>query len=235
MKPLPSLFLISFLIAGQSFSQLRLPAVIASGMVLQQNDSVTLWGWGSSGQNVKVSGSWDNVIATGKVANTAKWSIKLKTPIAGGPYTITIKGDWEQVVLNDILIGEVWLCSGQSNMEWSYYNGAGFIKDELPACYNKNIRFFNIPRTTSDYPQDDIKAKWEICDSNSLKAFSAVGYYFGKKLNKDLNVPIGLINASWGGTPAEVWAPVEVVNGNEDLKQAAGKLQEFQWWSSKPG
>ncbi|MBL7740311.1 MAG: sialate O-acetylesterase [Chitinophagaceae bacterium] len=230
------LTLLTFLaLSFSSFSQLRFPAVISSGMVLQQNDSVTIWGWGSTGQQVKVTGSWNSTTMTGKVANTAKWSVKLKTPVAGGPYTISIKSDWEEVVLNDILIGEVWLCSGQSNMEWSYYNKAGFIKEELPTCYNNNIRFFHIPRTASDYPQEDVKARWQVCDSNSLKGFSAVGYYFGKKLNKDLNVPIGLINASWGGTPAEVWAPAEVVNSNTALKEAAGKLQEFAWWPSKPG
>lgn len=232
----PFLTLLTFLaFSFSSFTQLRLPAVISSDMVLQQNDSVTIWGWGSAGQQVKVSGSWNNTSVTSKVANTAKWSVKLKTPRAGGPYTITIKSDWDEIVLNDILIGEVWLCSGQSNMEWSYYNNAGFIREELPTCYNNNIRFFHIPRTTADYPQDDVKARWQVCDSNSLKAFSAVGYYFGKKLNKDLNVPVGLINASWGGTPAEVWTPAEVVNSNTVLKEAAGKLQEFAWWPSKPG
>jgi len=231
-----SLFLISLFASIQSFSQLRLPSVISSGMVLQQNDSVTLWGWGYSGQNIKVTGSWNNVTATGKIANTAKWSIKLKTPAAGGPYTISVKADWNnEIVLNDIMIGEVWLCSGQSNMEWGYYNGAGFIKQELPTCYNKNIRFFQIPRGTSDYPQEDLKASWQVCDSNSIKAFSAIGYYFGKKLQQDMNIPIGLINASWGGTPAEVWTPAEVVNDNETLKQAAAKVKEFDWWSSKPG
>jgi sialate O-acetylesterase len=228
-------FLICLFLSTQSFSQLRLPAVIASGMVLQQNDSVVIWGWGYSGQEVRVTGSWNNSISKATVANTAKWRVKLKTPAAGGPYTIRITSDGADIVLNDVLIGEVWLCSGQSNMEWSYYNGARFIKEELPTCYNKNIRFFDIPRATSDYPQEDIDAKWEICDSNSLKAFSAVGYYFGKKLQQDMNIPVGLINASWGGTPAEVWTPAEVVNSNETLKQAAGKIKEFLWWPSKSG
>ena len=230
-----SVFLVCLFLSTSSCSQLRLPAVIASGMVLQQNDSVTLWGWGYSGQQVQVTGSWNNSTATATIANTAKWQVKLKTPAAGGPYTINIKSDGDDIVLNDVMIGEVWLCSGQSNMEWSYYNGAGFIKQELPTCYNKNIRFFDIPRATSDHPQDDIDAKWDICDSNSLKAFSAVGYYFGKKLQQDMNIPIGLINASWGGTPAEVWTPAEAVNSNETLKQAAAKLKDFPWWPTKTG
>jgi sialate O-acetylesterase len=214
---------------------LRLPSVISSGMVLQQNDSVTIWGWGYNGQQVKIACSWNNSTTSGVVSNIGKWSIKIKTPAAGGPYAVRISSGGNEIVLNDVLVGEVWLGSGQSNMEWSYYNGAGFIKQELPDCYNKNIRFFQIPRSASDYPQDDLKAEWKICDSNSLKAFSAVGYYFGKKLQHDLGVPVGLINSSWGGTPAEVWMPSENIYNNQVLKQAAAQLKEVPWGPVKPG
>jgi sialate O-acetylesterase len=228
-------FFVSFLLVAVVNGQLRLPSVIASGMVLQQKDSVTIWGWGYSGQEVRVTSGWDNKTSVGRVANTAKWSLKLKTPPAGGPYTIRFSSLGSEITLDDIMIGEVWLCSGQSNMEWSYWNDAGYIKQELPTAYNKNIRFFNVPRNTSDFPQQDIKAFWQVCDSNSLKSFSAVGYYFGRKLHENLNVPIGLINASWGGTAAEVWTPEEVINNDPVLKEAAGRLQVFDWWSSKPG
>ena len=226
---------ISLFFSVKSFSQLRLPSVISSGMVLQQNDSVTFWGWGYSGQQVKVTGSWNNSTTSGTISNTARWSFKIKTPAAGGPYTILISSSGNEITLNDVMIGEVWLCSGQSNMEWSYYNGAAYSKQELPGCYNKNIRFFQIPKTASDYPQDDLKAQWKICDSNSLKSFSAVGYYFGKKLQHDLDVPVGLINSSWGGTPAETWTPAESIYNNDVLKKAATELKEAPWWSVKPG
>jgi sialate O-acetylesterase len=227
--------LISLFVSVKSFSQLRLPSVLSSGMVLQQNDSVTFWGWGYNGQQVKITGSWDNSTTTGTINNIGKWSFKIKTPAAGGPYTIKIASPGDEITLNDVMIGEVWLCSGQSNMEWSYYNGAGFIKQELPNCYNANIRFFQIPRTASDYPQDDLRAQWKVCDSNSLKAFSAVGYYFGKKLQHDLNVPIGLINSSWGGTPAETWTPAENIYNNDVLKKAAAEQKEVPWGPVKPG
>jgi len=204
-------------------------------MVLQQNDSVTFWGWGYNGEQVKVSGSWGNSVSTGTVSNIGKWNFKIKTPPAGGPYIIRISSGGAEILLNDVMIGEVWLCSGQSNMEWSYWNKANYIKEELPTCYNRNIRFFQIPRTASDFPQDDLKAEWKICDSNSLKPFSAVGYYFGKKLQQDLNVPIGLINSSWGGTPAETWTPAESISSNNDLKNAAAELKEVPWGPVRPG
>ncbi|CAN5790379.1 sialate O-acetylesterase [soil metagenome] len=229
------LIVITFFVASVAFSQLRLPAVIAPGMVLQQNDSVTIWGWGYNGQKVTITGSWNNEAATTTITNLGKWTTKIKTPLAGGPYVLTISSGGAIIALDDVLVGEVWLCSGQSNMEWGYANGDRFIKAELPTCYNKNIRFFQVPRTASDYPQDDLKAQWLVCDSNSLKNFSAVGYYFGKKLQQDLNVPVGLINASWGGTPAETWTPADNIYDNEVLKTAAAKLKEVPWGPVKPG
>jgi sialate O-acetylesterase len=226
---------VSLFISINSFSQLRLPSVISPGMVIQQNDLVTFWGWGYNGQQVKITGSWDNATTTGVVNNNGKWSFPIKTPGAGGPYTITVNSGGSEIVLNDVMIGEVWLCSGQSNMEWSYYNGARYIREEFPDCYNRNIRFFQVPRAASDYPQDDLEGQWKICDSNSLRSFSAVGYFFGKKLQHDLNVPIGLINSSWGGTPAETWTPVESINSNDTLRKAAAELQEVPWGPVKTG
>lgn len=215
-------------------AQLRLPAIISSGMVLQQNDSASLWGWGNPAERILVTTSWDNKTDTAVVNNRANWKIKVKTPVAGGPYSITLKGS-NTVVLNDVMIGEVWICSGQSNMEWSYWNGLKDIKDELPICYNTNIRFFNIPKTTANHPQDDVQAEWKVCDSNSLKSFSAVGYFFGKKINADIKVPVGLINASWGGTPAEVWTPEKIFDDDEELRLSAARLQSFRWWPNHDG
>ena len=140
------LSIISFLSLAIS-AQLRLPSIIAPGMVLQQNDSASLWGWGNPAERILVTTSWNGKTDTATVNNRANWKIKVKTPSAGGPYTITLKGS-NTIVLNDVMIGEVWVCSGQSNMEWSYLNGLKDIRDELPTCYNNNIRFFNITKTT---------------------------------------------------------------------------------------
>lgn len=226
---------ISLLVSVKSFTQLRLPSVISSGMVLQQNDSVSLWGWGYNGQLIKATGSWNSDTSSVRINNHGKWNMKIKTPAAGGPYTLRISTSGNTIVLDDVMVGEVWLCSGQSNMEWSYYNGAKYIKEELPVSYNKNIRFFQVPRMASDYPQDELRGQWKVCDSNSLKAFSAVGYFFGKKLQQDLNVPVGLINASWGGTPAETWTPSESIFNNETLKTVAASLKEVPWGPVKSG
>ena len=229
------LILIHLFLIPISNAQLRLPAVISSGMVLQQNDSVMLWGWGYNGQKVTISNTWGNETVSTVTNNYAKWKVKIKTPAAGGPYIINISSGGSNISLQDVLIGEVWLCSGQSNMEWSYYNGAKFIKEDLPDSYNANIRFFQIPRSASEYPQEDVKAQWQVCDSNSLKSFSAVGYYFAKNLQHDLNVPIGMINSSWGGTSAEAWTPAESVYNNDVLKTASAKLDEVPWGPVKPG
>jgi sialate O-acetylesterase len=234
MKITSSLVSLLLFISFTSHAFIRLPAVISSGMVLQQNSTAKLWGWCNPGEKIAITNSWNNKTDSATGTSGAKWQVSIQTPAAGGPYTITIKGQ-NTIVLNDVLIGEVWVCSGQSNMEWSWLNKLQDIQDELPTCYNKNIRFFHIPKTTADYPQDDCFSKWMVCDSNSLKSFSAVGYFFGKRLNKDLNVPIGLINSSWGGTPAEVWTPDSMVSKDAVLKSAADKINVSNWWPKQPG
>jgi sialate O-acetylesterase len=233
MKYLPS-FIVLLFYSIASYGTIRLPSVIGSNMVLQQNANARLWGWCAPGEKIFVTTSWNNKTDSVTGSSGAKWMVSVQTPAAGGPYTITLKGQ-NTIVLNDVLIGEVWVCSGQSNMEWSYMNKLPQIKEELPSCYNKNIRFFHIPKTTANYPQDDCQAQWTVCDSNTLKTFSAVGYFFGKKLNKDLNIPIGLINSSWGGTPAEAWTPDTIVNSDAALKEAAGKLTTSKNWPIEAG
>ena len=169
-----------------------------------------------------------NQTDSAKVTNFGKWSVDIKTPGAGGPHSIKIRNERSEILLSDILIGELWVCSGQSNMEWSYRQGLKDIIQELPKAYNANIRLFHIPKTASETPQDDVQGKWMVCDSVSLKDFSAVGYFFGKQLQNQLQVPVGLIDASWGGTPAETWLPASLVENNNTLKVAAGKLQQFE-------
>ncbi len=227
---LPALLL---LICSASFSQLRLPAILQSGMVLQQKDSVNLWGWAGPGEKVIVTTGWDKKQYETTASDLARWILKVKTPAAGGPYSITITSR-NTIVLEDVLIGEVWVCSGQSNMEWSYYNGVKDIAQEFPTAANASIRLFQVNKTGADFPQEDLKASWANADSNQLKSFSAVGYFFGKNLHEKLNVPIGLINVSWGGTPAEAWTPEAVVTADPQLKTAAAQLKKVAWWPTAP-
>jgi sialate O-acetylesterase len=236
MKKWSSLLFFCLLVIT-THAAIRLPAVIGSNMVLQQQSTVKLWGWAGPGEKIAITTSWNNKTDSLKATRDANWQLSVQTPAAGGPYTITIWGSNTPapIVLENVLIGEVWVCSGQSNMEWNYYNKLPDIAAELPTAYNKNIRFFHIPKTTAVYPQDDCAAKWAVCDSNTLKFFSAVGYFFGKKLNQDLNVPIGLINSSWGGTPAEVWTPEALVNTDAELKAAATKQKNDSRWPITPG
>ncbi len=199
-----------YLLSNVCFANITLPAVINNNMVLQQNDSIKLWGWADVSEKIFVTTSWNNRTDSVTANPSANWQLKIKTPGAGGPFIITFKAQ-NTIVLNNVMIGEVWVCSGQSNMQMSYSWGIPKMKPDLDACYNSNIRLFQVPVTSSEHPQDNCRGEWVVCDSNAVKTFSAAAYYFGKKLNKDLNIPIGLINTSWGATSAEVWTPAEIV------------------------
>jgi sialate O-acetylesterase len=217
-----------------SYADIRLPSIISSDMVLQQRSAVKLWGWSSPGEKIFVSASWNNTTDSVVADGDAKWILTINTPAAGGPYTISLKGH-NTITLNNILIGEVWVCSGQSNMEWSSYNNLQQIIEELPKANNANIRLFRIPKTTATSPQEDCIGSWKVSSSESLKGFSAIGYFFAKRLQKELGVPVGIINASWGGTPAEAWTPVETVQQDNELIEAGKKINKSKWWPVDPG
>jgi len=216
------------------FSEVRLPSIIGSNMVLQQKSEVELWGWCSPTEKISVMVDWDTTVYRTTGMRTAKWSVKIKTPAAGGPYKIIINGS-NAIVLENVMIGEVWVCSGQSNMEWSGDQGLKQSFEEAPQATNTKIRFFYVPKSTADFPQEDCKASWKVCNPEDMKRFSAIGYFFGKKLQQELNVPIGLINSNWGGTPAEVWTPKEMVENDPALKEAAAKVSVTPWWPIKAG
>lgn len=205
---------------------------MSSNMVLQQNSQATLWGWADPSERFTITCSWKNAVDTVTAFNSGKWKAKISTPSAGGPYTVTIKGRSNTIVLENILIGEIWICSGQSNMEMS---NTQQIKDELPNSKNDNIRFFTVAKATSEYPQDFADGKWVPCNEETLRRFSAVGYFFGKKLHQELNVPIGLIQSAWSGTPVELWEPAEVIESDPVMKEAATKIRNVTYRPNKPG
>ena len=190
-------------------ADIKLPAIFGDHMVLQQKSSVNVWGWAKAGEKVSVKGDWMWFAASTKADTDGKWKVKIKTPKAGGPYTLTVKGN-NQIVLNDILMGEVWVCSGQSNMEWNM-GGLGTDigkKDVLKANYPK-IRYINVEKAISRFPKDDCVGEWRVCSSDNVKSLSAVSYYFAQNLTDNLDVPIGLISTNWGGTLSEAWTSKE--------------------------
>lgn len=234
MKKLTVLLWAILLTSNAAVADIRLPNILSSNMVLQQNSEVKLWGWASPGEKVIISTSWDNKSDTITGTGDANWMITVRTPAAGGPYKIIFKGK-NTIVLDNVMMGEVWVCSGQSNMEWGSNQHIQQILDEIPNSANTNIRLFHVSKTTSSTPQDNVPGSWETCGPSSLQGFSAVAYFFGKQLQSGLNVPIGLISSNWGGTAAEVWTPSAVVENNTALRQAAEKLQPTPWWPYRPG
>jgi sialate O-acetylesterase len=227
-----SCFLTIIFCPSKLFAVIRLPPIVGSNMVLQQNSQATLWGWADPGERFTVSCSWKTAIDSVTAYNTGKWKTKINTPPAGGPYTITIKGRTNTITLENILIGEVWICSGQSNMEM---NNTQQIKDELPNSKNDKIRFFTVAKATSEYPQEFADGKWVSCNEETLRRFSAVGYFFGKKLFQELNVPIALIQSAWSGTPVELWEPNEVIQADPVMKEAASRIKDVSYRPNKPG
>lgn len=223
----------SLLITGIN-AQISLPSIFADHMVLQQQSNVPVWGWGVANTDIKVVGSWapkDTAVA--KVASDGSWKTTLPTAIAGGPYTLSIEGSGNKV-LQDVMLGEVWLCSGQSNMEWSASAGIDNAEQEIADANNSNIRFFHIPKRGASTPQNNCEATWAACTPDVMKNTSAVSYFFGRNLQDSLNVPIGLIVSAWGGTPAEVWATEKSVMNN-DIIRTAMPDKTYPWWPVEPG
>lgn len=212
-----------------AMGQIRLPSIIGNHMVLQQNSKVKLWGWCNPSEKIKINPSWDTTTYTATGTSGAKWLAEIKTPAAGGPFTIKLAGS-STILLEDVLVGEVWDCSGQSNMEMTFNWPLKEYEADVQAANNANIHFFYIPKTTANYPQDNTEGRWVVCTPDEARRFSVAGYYFGKTLQEKLHMPVGLINSSWGGTPAEAWTPAEAVENNPVLKEAAAKLKPAAWW-----
>ena len=236
ISPLSIFFLLLFIscICSPATANVSLPAVFSEHMVLQQNSEVTIWGWANASEPITVTSSWDKKEIKTKASNLAQWQVKIQTPAAGGPYSLTIQG-YNKVVIEDILMGEVWLCSGQSNMQWSTRAGIEGGAAEIPKANFPAIRFFTVPQKTADGPQLNLEGKWVVCSPQTMPDFSAVGYFFGREIHQKLNQPVGLINSSWGGTPAEVWVNPATITADAGLAQAAAALTEVEWGPVKPG
>ena len=211
------------------FSQVTLSPLFTDNMVLQQNSNASIWGEAKPKSNIKIKTSWDKKEYITLADNEGKWKVEVKTPGAGGPYNIKITSN-KSIILNNVLIGEVWLCSGQSNMEMPLA-GWGEItnyKSEIANANYPNIRLLQVKKATSNKPLNSFEADadgWMECTSANIPEFSAVAYFFGRELNKNLDIPIGLIHTSWGGTPAESWVSESTLS---NMPEYIDRIKDFK-------
>lgn len=209
-KPVALSWLLIIGLAVSALAAVKPHALFSDGCVLQQGMPVPVWGWADDGENVTVEFQGQKVSAT---ASGGKWMVTLKELKAGGPFEMKLSGS-NVVTIKNILVGEVWLCSGQSNMEWRM-NQTANAKEDIAAAKYPQIRLFTVPRNPQDAPIADVKGEWKECSPETVATFSAVGYFFGRALHQARKgVPIGLINSSYGGTPSESWTSAGVVNND---------------------
>ena len=214
---LTTLFLALFLtlVSCQTRSDLKLPSLIGDNMLLQQKTNAKIWGKANPGSKINVSASW-NASGQSIAGKDGKWSVALATPAAGGPFTISISGSDTTVMVKNVLVGEVWFCSGQSNMEmplagWPPNDTVMHSSVTIASASIPEIRLFNVQRKISGEPLDECAGKWEVSTPSTVLPFSATAYFFGKKLYDDLHMPVGLIESAWGGTPSESWTSSEAL------------------------
>lgn len=195
-------------------AQINLPAFFADGMVLQQKSQVKIWGNAPAGKRIHLSTSWDKKHYQTLTDTAGKWLVKVTTPAAGGPYQINVLGAGK-VTISNILIGEVWLCSGQSNMDIPLkgYPNTPILNanDILMDAPDDGIRMFHVGLRTAAQPQTDVKGRWQAADAASAQTFSAVGYQFARFIHQHLKVPVGIIQATWAGSAIEAWMDKRLV------------------------
>jgi sialate O-acetylesterase len=239
-------FLVASLLFAENEKGLKMPSIFSDNMVLQQNSKVAVWGLSNPGAEITIKASW-NESAKATADQNGKWMAHLKTPSAGGPYLLSVTDGKSEIEFNNVLIGEVWLCSGQSNMEmplegWPPTDTVANSKQVIANATNKNIRFFTVTRAISEKPEFDCVGRWEESNPESAAKFSATAYFFGKKLYEELNIPVGLIHSSWGGTPIEAWTGAKYISTVDEYKDIVEKLKNARkeidrlkaWLAEKP-
>jgi sialate O-acetylesterase len=224
--------MMSFTGLSAQTEEFALPSIISDHAVMQRNAEVRLWGWCPGSWNLKIVCSWapnDTIQTSSDIY--CKWQAYIHTPSERGPFQIRFYG-WENKLVkevNDILMGEVWLCSGQSNMEYCFMWRVDDAKDVKSDTSNKEIRFFKVSKAASQFPVDRIEGKWVSCSYETCQNFSVVAYYFGSCLNEKLQVPVGLIGSYWGGTAIEPWIPDTSFQLEKSLYDKAKKSEVKGW------
>ena len=217
--------LITLCVAHQSVrSDVELPSLFSDNMVLQQGMKARVWGKADPGEKVTVT--LDRKKATATADEKGNWAATLGPLKSGGPFTLTVTGN-NTITLNNVLVGEVWVCSGQSNMQWAVNQSADPEREVAEANY-PNIRLFSVPRTVADTPRDSVVGAWSECSPQTVPGFSAVAYFFGREIHRALEgVPVGLIHSSWGGTPAEAWTSLPTLEAEPQFKPL------LDWWNEE--
>jgi len=229
---------------SQESMKLSLPSIFGNNMVLQRNREVPFWGTGIPGTKVILKTGWGKNLKT-RVNDKGEWHCKVKTPQAGGPYTMDIEGEDTKYSFSNVLIGEVWLCSGQSNMEmpvqgWPPSDTVNHAEQEIKNAHYPSLRLFTVKRAISVNPQNDCQGEWISCSPENIRNFSATAYFFGRKIHTTLGIPVGLIHSSWGGTPAEAWTAKSCLQEMGDFRKAIDQLNSiepeiksfYQWLST---
>ncbi len=191
-------------LSGPALAEVRLPAAISEHMLLQQGVPVRIWGWAGAGETVQVSFRGRSYTATTPLpGDSGDWEVHLAPSEAGGPFRLEVRGT-NTITLKDVLVGDVWVASGQSNMDWSVRRSKN-PDEEIAQANFPRIRLFKVTRKVADSPLEDVEGAWQPCSPESVGEFSAVGYYFARHLHRKLGHPVGVIQTAWGGTPAEAW------------------------------
>lgn len=213
-----------------AYSALTLPNYISDNMIVQQNSTFTFKGHSTPGSKVSIRAGWESKCHDTKADANGSFSITLPTPPAGGPYSITVSDGKESKTIENVLSGEVWICSGQSNMEFPV-QGWTTVMDydrEVATAHHPDIRLLQVKKTTAFRPQDDVAVNgggWQICSSASMADFSAIAYFYALELSQQLHVPVGVIDATWGGTPAEAWTSAEALQSVPGFEQELADMK----------
>lgn len=205
-------------------ADVRLPSIFGNHMVLQQNADVAVWGWADAGEEVTVELGESQAVT--EAGADGKWSVRLAAGAAGGPHQLTVRGK-NTITLDDVLLGDVWVGSGQSNMQWSVAQSDN-PQEEIAAANYPEIRLFTVARSIAQEPQDDCQGEWVVCSPETIAGFSAVLYYFGRHLHQEVNIPMGLINTSWGGTIVEAWTSRETLESDPDYQPILERSAVFR-------
>ena len=232
-------------LAASATANVKMPSLFTDGMVLQQKTSAPVWGTADPGEKITVSTTWDNKTVSTEAAADGKWIVKVNTPCYGGPYALIINGK-NTVFINNVMIGEVWIASGQSNMEMPMNGGFyGQIlngPEDIANSTNNEIRIYMAQRNTSFKEESDCEGTWKAASPKNTPLFGATCYYFARKLNEELGVPVGIINTSWGGTPVESWIPQEYIKNVPEYSQIVKDIavsspiidKRVEWLNKKP-